>query len=84
MCVWLENGRLDAGVLSFALLKASETVLKEQTMSSSATTIFNCGVIINPQNTVYDRDGIGNLKFTAYILTNDNTNNILEIFPRIS
>jgi hypothetical protein len=59
-------GEWEAGrrMLSFAPRNTTETGLKEQTMSS-ATTTFNCGVIINPHNTVYDRDGIGNLPFTV-------------------
>lgn len=51
-------------MLSSALRNATEIGLKQQTMSSAATTVFNCGVIINPRNTVYDRDGIGNFQFT--------------------
>jgi hypothetical protein len=51
-------------ILSFAFRSATEVVLKQQTMSASATTLFNCGVIVNPLNTVYDRDRIGNLLFT--------------------
>jgi hypothetical protein len=33
-------------------------------MSASATTVFNCGVVINPPSTNYELDRIGNLLFT--------------------
>jgi hypothetical protein len=41
-----------------------EVGLKQQKMSTTATTVFNCGVLMNPLSTNYERDRIGNLVFT--------------------
>jgi hypothetical protein len=34
-------------------------------MSASAASFFNCGIIVNPLNTVYDNDRIGNSLFNV-------------------
>lgn len=39
---------------------ANEIGLKKNTMSASAASILNCGIFINPANTLYDNDRIGN------------------------
>lgn len=51
-------------IQSFALRSASGIRLKQQRMSTSASTVFNLGAIINPYSTNYERDRIGNLLFT--------------------
>lgn len=37
----------------------NEIGLKKNTMSASAASLFNCGIFINPANTLYDSDRIG-------------------------
>lgn len=49
---------------SFALRSATGIGLKQQRMSTSATTVFNLGAIVNPYSTNYERERIGNLVFT--------------------